>query len=298
MLAHKKMAHAHEVQRAMGQHEEMNLFSIIIKRIPLYWDRDRLLQLFIHIRLPAPAALNYLYNEIVGFRGMAFATFASPDQTRQVVRELNYHPVGTGRCLKVEFKKRRTGTKENPYRKNAFEPVLFSHIEAGEEARRSVCGHSSRRTRQQTPPSESYELLMRYQRDPAEKEKLKRFLAQTGDHQEAVNEFAKNRKRETPLRSFVAWMEVRQQNVEQLAERRLRESNQQVTHEDSDDKPILEMRPATEEDLEQIAAMEAQFGVGGQAASWPPLVVKYKGEHVGGQDFGGVASDRLLENIN
>ena len=297
------MAHAHEVQNMMGQNEGVNPFAIVIKQIPLFWERDRLLQLFIQKKLPAPAALNYLYNEY-GFRGIAFASFSSPDQTRQVVRELDHTWVAFGRCLKVQFKKKRTEIVVTPFRKHAFDPVLFSNVGAGEEARgeerESVCEYSSRRTRQQTPPSETYELLMRYQRNPVEKDKLRKFLEQTGDYQEAVNEFAKNRQRETPIRSFVAWMNDRQKHVDELAEHRSKESNEQATHEESDDntedKPILEMRPATDEDLEQIAAMESQFGLEG--APWQPQIIKHKAEHEGEHHFGGIGCNRLLENID
>ena len=286
------MAHTHEVQHAMGQHEEINPFSIVIKQIPLFWERDRLLQVFILKKLPAPAALNFLYNEF-GFRGIAFASFVSPDQTRQVVRELDHTWVAIGRCLKVQFKKRRTEVVANPYRKHSCNPVVSPNVGAREEAIERVCDHSSRRTRQQTPPSESYELLMRYQRNPVEKEKLRKLLEETGDYEEAVNEFAKNRQRETPLRSFVLWMRVRQKHVDEFAESRSKESYELATHDDSEDnshdKPILEMRPATDEDLEQIAAMEIQFGLEG--ALWPPLTYKHKGEHVGCQYFEGVAGD-------
>lgn len=293
------MAQPHEVQHTMSHPEEFNPFQIIIKQIPLFWERDRLLQLFIQKKLPAPAELNYLYNEF-GFRGMAFASFHSRDQTRQVVRGLDHTWVAIGRCLQVEFKRRRTETVANPYRKHALDPVLFSQVEVREEAREGVCEHSERRTRQQTPPLEIYERLMRYQRNPVEKDKLKRFLAQTGDYQEAVNEFAKNRQRETPIGSFHAWMRIRQKTVDQFVEGRSMVSNEQAIHEhsNSDDKPILEMRLATDEDLEQIAAMESQFGLGDQAASWPPLFIKHKGEHVGGQGFGGVASGGRLGIIN
>ena len=297
------MAYAQQVQHAMGKNEEINPFAIVIKQIPLFWECDRLLQLFVQKKLPAPTALNYLYNEF-GFRGIAFASFSSPDQTRQVVRELDHTWVAFGRCLKVQFKKRRTEVVANPYRKHAFDPVLLSNVGAKEEARveapENVCDQSSRRTRQQTPPSETYDLLMRYQRNPVEKEKLRKLLEQTGDYQEAVNEFAKNRQRETPIRSFVAWMNVRQKDVDQLAEDRSKESNEQVTHENSeansDDKPILEKRPATDEDLERIAAMEGQFGLEG--APWQLHTIKCKTEHEGEHDFGGMGCDRLLENIN
>ena len=289
------MAHAHEVQHAVGQHEEINRFSIVIKQIPLFWEPDRLLQVFIHKKLPAPAALNYLYNEF-GFRGIAFASFISPDQTRKVVRELDHTWVAIGRCLKVQFKKRRTEMVANPYRKHSFNPVILCNVGAREEALESVCEHSSRCTRQQTPPSESYELLMRYQKNPIEKEKLRKLLELTGDYEEAVNEFAKNRQRETPLRSFVLWMRVRQKHVDEFAELRSKDSYEEATHEDSEDdsneKPILETRPATDEDLEQIAAMEIQFGLEG--APRLPLTHKHKGEHMGGQYFGGIAGECRL----
>ena len=131
------MAHAHEAQHTMTQLEEFNPFQIIIKQIPQFWERDRLLQLFIQKKLPAPAELNYLYNEF-GFRGMAFASFHSRDQTRQVVRGLDHTWVAIGRCLKVEFKRRRTETVANPYGKHAFDPVAFSHVEVKEDAREEV----------------------------------------------------------------------------------------------------------------------------------------------------------------
>ena len=293
------MAHAHEAQHAMGQHEEIDPFSIIIKQIPLSWERDRLLQVFVEKKLPAPVALNCLYNEF-GFRGMAFARFSSPDHARQVVRELDHTWVAFNKYLKIEFKKKRTEMVANPSKKHAFDPVLFSNAGAKEEARDSVGEQSARRTRQQTPPSETYDLLMKYQRNPVEKEKLRKLLEQTGDYQEAVNEFAKNRQRETPIGSFVGWMNVRQKHVDEFAERRSKDSNEQATHEDSennlDDKAILETRPTTDEDLEQIAAMESQFGLEG--APGQLHIIKHEAEHKEEQDFGGMGCDRLVENID
>ena len=292
------MAHAHEAQHTMGQKEEINPFAIVIKQIPLFWERNRLLQLFVQRKLPTPVALNYLNNDH-GFCGIAFASFNSPDQTRQVVRELDHTWVAFGRCLKVQFKKRRTETVVNSYKKHAFNAAPFANVGNGEEATERVCEHPSRRTRQQTPPSETYELLMRYQKNPVEKDKLRKFLEQTGDYQEAVNEFAKNRQRETPIRSFVTWMSVRQKHVDGFVESRSKELNEEATHENSDDnlddKPILETRPATDDDLEQIAAMERESGLEG--APYLPLVVKHQGEHEGAQDLGSVAGDGQLRII-
>lgn len=255
----KKIAYAHYKQDAMDSDEEIIPTAVIIKNIPLHWEPGRLLQLMSQMELPPPIALNYLYNNLDIFRGMAFASFASSDNTRQVVQELNHHRV-SGRSLTVQHKRKRPGNlaRENPYRRTTFQPSLYSHTEARDEARDNASIHpqtkvssAPRLTRQQTPPSGSYNLLMSYQKNPVEKEKLKRFLAQTGDFQEAVNEFAKNR---------------------------VQESDDEGYQEGMEKKPILEMRPATAEELEQIAATESRFGLGGQASSCGSFIVEHEGE--------------------
>ena len=124
-------------------------------------------------------------------------------------------------------------------RKDA-QPKHHSHTDVPDKADQNPQAKTSgatRATREQTPPSESYDLLMSYQEDPVEKEKLWRFLAQTEDYQEAVNEFAKNRARETQA-GLHGW------SVEE-------------------DGTILEERPPTPGEEMQIAEMKSRFGIGG-----------------------------------
>ena len=65
----------------------------------------------------------YIYHHSNVFRGVAFAIFVSPDQTRQEVRGLKSYRIGAGRCSKIQYgeKHQETTARENPYRKNSFQ---------------------------------------------------------------------------------------------------------------------------------------------------------------------------------
>ena len=79
---------------------------------------------------------------------MAFGTYASPNQTRQVVRGLEHYRVGADRYLKVQYKTKHpdpTAT-ENPYSKNAFQRER-SHTNRSRYANCSCCGKAGQQDR-------------------------------------------------------------------------------------------------------------------------------------------------------
>ncbi|KAF6220768.1 hypothetical protein HO133_002448 [Letharia lupina] len=249
------MAFANSKQYATDADEEIIPTTTMIKNLPIHWNTGHLLHLMSQMKLPPPRALNYLYDEFDDFRGMAFATFATSEEARQVVLELNYHQV-FGRKLNVQYKRKHPWViaREDFSWRKPLQPTHSSHTNDRYKSylhpQEKGCP-VPRPTRQQTPPSESYNLLMAYQTDPVEKEKLKRILVQTGDYQEAINKFAKNRALES----------------------------QEVEHPWSmQNRPILEMRPATLGDLQQIAAMESRFGLGGEASLSGLLFTNHEGD--------------------
>ena len=173
----------------------------MIKNIPRHWKTGDLLLCMSQVNLPPPSAVQYLYDRFDDFRGMAFVTCNSSDEARQMIQKLNYHRVG-GQTLNVQYRIscRETIASENLSPTAPFQSVHFPGSEVRDSVKIDPQAKKSstlRPTREQTPPSETFALLMRYQNEPAEKEKLRRFLAQTGDYQQAVNEFAKNRVRES-----------------------------------------------------------------------------------------------------
>lgn len=224
--------------------------AIIIKHIPQDWNPDRLLQFIDQKKLPSPIALSYLYDDRHVFRTMAFADFASSGDAWRVIQNLNNYPV-CGQRLTVQAKRKRTPLtiQEDTAPARLPQAKLNSRSDTPDKAfpePRSKSPPTARSTREPTPPSESYNLLMSYQTDTVEKEKLKRFLAKTGDYQEAVNEFAKNRAIET-----------------QAGEHGLC----------SKDGTIWEKRPPTPGEEAQIEQMENEMGYGG-GVSW-------SGSHMG-----------------
>ena len=265
------MAYAHSKCYKPDPGDQIIPTSIIIKYIPLDWKKSHVLHLMDQMQLPSPAALNYMYDDFKNFRGMAFATFASSGETSQVIQKMNRYWV-SGRVLNVQYKRKRPEiiAKENSSPRTPFQlkhhlPTYIrdmTYMHPPEKA-----SPVPRPTGEQTPPFESYNLLMQYQTNPVEKEKLKQFLAQTGDYQEAVNEFAKNRVRETEEGGCGTSMEI---------------------------PPILEMRPATPEDLERIADMESRLGPGGEASPCGSLIFK-RGEE---EDVSDVAKDEKLDKVN
>ena len=205
----------------------------MIKNIPRHWKTGDLLLFMSQVNLPPPSAVHYLYDMFDSFRGMAFVTFDSSDEARQMIQKLNDHRVG-GQTLNVQYRRnfREAIASENLSPIAPFHSVHFpcsdlrDNVKIDPQAKKFS---TLRPTREQTPPSETFALLMGYQNELAEKEKLGRFLAQTGDYQQAVNEFAKNRVRESHEGGF----EI---------------------------PPILDTRPATPEEPQQIADMESRFG--------------------------------------
>lgn len=269
--------------------EEIIPDSIIIKSIPYNLTTFNLLHFMSQMKVPSPSSLNYLYNGFGTFRGIAFATFASSDEARQVVQQLNnYHLLG--RRLIVEFKRKRLHTiaRENDVQKTSFQPkpscshadvrennvqkpsiqsIHCCHIDVPENANsQPKVSLAPRSTREQTPPWESYEMLMSYQNEPIEKEKLRRFLIRTGDYRKAINEYAKNRVRESIEGGYRTSVEI---------------------------PPRLEMRPATPGELEEIAEMESRLELGGEGSPLGPPI-----KHAGEQNGTHVRGDRSRESFN
>lgn len=248
------IAYTHFRQHATDLDEDIIPTTTMIKNIPRDWKTGHLLHLMSQMKLPSPTALNYLYDDFDVFRGMAFANFASPDKARRVIQVLNNHQLSVG-TLKVQYKKKRPEniateivSRRTPYQRNER-----SHIDNRYKPYirpQATVSPAPRPARHATQPFESYALLMGYQTEPLEKEKLREFFAQTGDYQEAVNEFAKNRARELQGdigRSVTKW-------------------------------PILEMRAATPGELQEMAAMEIQFGLGCEVSSSGSPMIRHEGE--------------------
>lgn len=83
--------------------EELIPTAIVIKNIPFAIKKEQLLDVMTKLGLPQPYAFNYHFDNGV-FRGLAFANFASTDETAAVVTRLNGREIG-GRNLHVEYKK-------------------------------------------------------------------------------------------------------------------------------------------------------------------------------------------------
>lgn len=91
--------------------------AIVIKNIPFSIKRELLLDIFEHLGLPIPFALNYHLDNGV-FRGLAFANFHTPEETAIVVNSIKGIEI-CGRKLRVEYKKyigseKRDETPLNP----------------------------------------------------------------------------------------------------------------------------------------------------------------------------------------
>ena len=191
-------------------------------------------------KLPSPITLKYLYDSRLVFRSMAFAEFASSGDASRVILDLNYHWV-CRQQLRVEWKRQWVPLtfREDTAPVRLAQKNLNTRSDSRDTAYSRTQTKSSppaRSTREPTAPSESYKLLMSYQTNPVEQEKLKRFLAETGDHQEAVNEFAKNRARETQAGEH-GWC--------------------------SEDGTVLETRAPTPGEQMQIEEVENEMGYGG-----------------------------------
>ncbi|SCU89054.1 LAMI_0D12244g1_1 [Lachancea mirantina] len=77
--------------------------AIVIKNIPFAIKKEQLLEVIAKMTLPLPYAFNYHFDNGI-FRGLAFANFATTEETTQVVQTLNGKEIG-GRKLRVEYKK-------------------------------------------------------------------------------------------------------------------------------------------------------------------------------------------------
>lgn len=86
-----------------GGNEDVIPTAIVIKNIPFVIKKEQLLEVIAKMNLPLPYAFNYHFDNGV-FRGLAFANFATTDETTQVVSVLNGKEIG-GRKLRVEYKK-------------------------------------------------------------------------------------------------------------------------------------------------------------------------------------------------
>jgi len=116
-----------------GQDEERDYIptAIVIKNIPFSIKRELLLDIFEHLGLPIPFALNYHLDNGV-FRGLAFANFHTPEETAVVVNSIKGIEI-CGRKLRVEYKKyigseKRDEAPQNPppaipKSEPAFEPA-------------------------------------------------------------------------------------------------------------------------------------------------------------------------------
>ena len=255
--SHNKMASLFSRRDARGHRGEIIPNAIMIKNIPLHWKPDDMLNLINQKKLPSPKALTYLYNDHGVFRGMAFANFNSSGEAWHVIHELNYYRV-CGQPLFVQPKRKRLeitsrdGTVPvRPFEVTSNRRPTVSLPDKAHQRPQATTSSGPRTTREQTPPSESYNLLMSYQKNPVEKEKLRRFLAQTGDYQEAVNEFAKNRARETQAGEHGCWME---------------------------DGPILERRPPTPGEQMEVEEMDNELGIGGGVTRSGSAMVKHQEE--------------------
>ena len=259
------MANAFPKSWSESLQDEINPTEITITNIPCHWKINHLRHLICQMKLPHPIALTYISSGFYNCPGQALAAFASWEESRRVIQTLNHIRV-SGQLLSVQFKKTKScnAGKENDPRGSDVHPAYPSPGHGVDQADSQLqtkpsTAHTPRKSidtpsftkKDQTPSSESYDLLLSYQTNPVEKKKLKNFLAQKGDYQEAVNEFAKNRARETQEGLHGTCIEY---------------------------STILEMRPPTPGEEEQIVEMEARFGRGGRA-SWSKCIKDWNGDN-------------------
>jgi RNA recognition motif-containing protein len=86
-----------------GDGDELIPTAIVIKNIPFAVKKESLQLLMQDMGLPSPYAFNYHFDNGV-FRGLAFANFQNPDDTKCVIEAMNHMEL-QGRKLRVEYKK-------------------------------------------------------------------------------------------------------------------------------------------------------------------------------------------------
>jgi RNA recognition motif-containing protein len=86
-----------------GDNDELIPTAIVIKNIPFAVKKEQLVALMAEMQLPLPYAFNYHFDQGV-FRGLAFANFTNPEETRHVIAAMNHMDL-QGRKLRVEYKK-------------------------------------------------------------------------------------------------------------------------------------------------------------------------------------------------
>lgn len=103
-LPHRSQSiHRSEVSPSDGDGEELIPTAIVIKNIPFAVKKEQLQSLMQDIGLPVPYAFNYHFDNGV-FRGLAFANFQNPEDTKIVIENMNHMEL-QGRKLRVEYKK-------------------------------------------------------------------------------------------------------------------------------------------------------------------------------------------------
>ncbi|KAJ8103149.1 hypothetical protein POJ06DRAFT_64287 [Lipomyces tetrasporus] len=90
-------------QPQQEQEDDLIPTAIVIKNIPFAIKKEQLLELMLNLGLTLPYAFNYHFDNGV-FRGLAFANFATAEDTASVIQTLNGHELA-GRKLRVEYKK-------------------------------------------------------------------------------------------------------------------------------------------------------------------------------------------------
>jgi RNA recognition motif-containing protein len=100
---HTQQLHRPEVSPVDGDGEELIPTAIVIKNIPFAVKKEQLQNLMQDIGLPVPYAFNYHFDNGV-FRGLAFANFQNPEDTKIVIENMNHMEL-QGRKLRVEYKK-------------------------------------------------------------------------------------------------------------------------------------------------------------------------------------------------
>jgi RNA recognition motif-containing protein len=92
-----------ELSPTDGEGDELIPTAIVIKNIPFAVKKEQLQNLMQDIGLPVPYAFNYHFDNGV-FRGLAFANFQNPEDTKVVIDNMNHMEL-QGRKLRVEYKK-------------------------------------------------------------------------------------------------------------------------------------------------------------------------------------------------